>query len=68
MANRLIADRLREEYFSLLPEIRLIFEELETKVRHCILPVILGLNPYERVFVKSRVKECESAIHSLRKL
>jgi ppGpp synthetase/RelA/SpoT-type nucleotidyltranferase len=67
MAERTIEDRLREEYFALLPEIRLVVEQLETEIRHRLLPILQALNPYERLLVTSRVKECESAVDAVRR-
>ena len=66
MAERSIEDRLREEYFDLLPDIRRVAEFLETEIRHRVLPISLKLHQYEQVVVKSRIKECESALNSLR--
>jgi hypothetical protein len=37
MAQRTVEDRLREEHFLLLPETRRVLEELEAKVRHCLM-------------------------------
>jgi hypothetical protein len=65
--ERTIEDRLREEYFDLLPAIRRVVDELEAEVRHCLLPISLRLNEYERLVVTCRVKECESALNSLRR-
>ena len=67
MTERTVEDRLREEYFDLLPDIRHVAEYLETKVRHCILPTLRTLDRYEQLRVKSRIKECESAVESLRR-
>jgi len=67
MVERTIEDRLREEYFELLPEMRLVVEQLETEIRHCLLPIVLALNPYERIVVTSRVKECDSAVDAMRR-
>ena len=67
MAERTPEDRLREEYFALLPDMRRVLEELEAKVRHCLLPLSSKLDKYERLVVKSRVKDCESALGKLRK-
>ena len=65
MAERSIEDRLREEYFDLLPDIRRVAEFLETEIRHCVLPISLELHEHEQLVVKSRIKECESALNSL---
>jgi ppGpp synthetase/RelA/SpoT-type nucleotidyltranferase len=67
MVERTIEDRLREEYFALLPEIQLVVEQLETEIRHRLLPILQALNPYERILVTSRVKECESAVDAMRR-
>jgi ppGpp synthetase/RelA/SpoT-type nucleotidyltranferase len=65
--GRAIEDRLREEYFQLLPEIRRVAEQLETEARFHLLPISRALKPYERLVVRSRVKDCESALDSLRR-
>lgn len=65
--ERTVEDRLREEYFDLLPAVRRVVEELEAEVRHCLVPISLRLDEYERLVVTSRVKECESALDSLRR-
>src|SRR5690348_8063573 len=67
MAERTVEDRLREEYFALLPDIRRVAEELESEVRHCLLRISLKLHRHERLVVTSRVKECESAVDALRR-
>lgn len=66
-AVRTVEDRLREEYFDLLPDIRRVVGELEAEVKHCLLPISLRLHRYERLGVTARVKECESAIDALRR-
>jgi ppGpp synthetase/RelA/SpoT-type nucleotidyltranferase len=65
MEERSVKDRLRAEYFELLPDIRRVAEELEAEVRHCLLPLSRRLKKYERLIVKSRVKECASAMDAL---
>jgi ppGpp synthetase/RelA/SpoT-type nucleotidyltranferase len=65
--QRTIEDRLREEYFQLLPDIRRVTEQLEAEVRYCVLPILRTLDKYEQLVVTSRMKECESAIDSLRR-
>ena len=67
MASRTVEDLLREEYFDLLPEIRRTVEHLETEVRYHLLPILSKLRQFERVVIRSRVKECESAVQSLRR-
>jgi ppGpp synthetase/RelA/SpoT-type nucleotidyltranferase len=66
MPERMIEDRLREEYFRLLPDIRRVVWQLEAEVRYHTLSVLHSLKPYEQLVVKSRVKECESAVKTLR--
>jgi ppGpp synthetase/RelA/SpoT-type nucleotidyltranferase len=67
IAQRTVEDRLREEYFLLLPKTRRVLEELEAEVRHCLLPLSGRLDKYERVVVTSRIKDCESALEALRR-
>lgn len=67
MAQRAVEDWLREEYFDLLPDMRRVAEELEAEVRHCLLPISHRLEKFERLIVKSRIKECESAVDALRR-
>jgi len=65
MSNRTIEDRLREEYFDLLPEIRRVLWQLEAEVRFHTLEILHDLRDPEQLIVKSRVKDCESALSSL---
>ena len=65
--GRAIEDRLREEYFQLLPDVRRVAEQLEAEARFHLLSVSRVLKPHERVVVRSRVKDCESALDSLRR-
>lgn len=67
MTTRSVEDRLREEYFCLLPAIRKTRERLEAKVRHNLLPILDTLKGHERFEVKSRIKDCESGINALRR-
>jgi ppGpp synthetase/RelA/SpoT-type nucleotidyltranferase len=67
MAERTVKDRLRDEYFHLLPDIRRVVDQLEAEVRLCLLPISRSLAKHEKVVVTSRVKDCESAIESLRR-
>jgi len=64
---RTIEDRLREQYSKLLPEARRVAEFLEAEIKYHLLPISRHLDEYERVLVTTRVKECESAIDSLRR-
>ena len=65
--NRTVEDRLREQYFDLLPDIRRVAEHLEAEVKYLVLPIRRKLDKYEQVVVTSRVKDCESAVDSLRR-
>ena len=67
MPERTIEDRLREEYFDLLPDIRRVVWYLEAEIRYHTRQVLHKLKPYEQLIVKSRVKECESAVKALRR-
>lgn len=67
MSERTVEDRLREEYFALLPEIRRTVEVLEAGTQGLLTPIIERLDPGERLRVESRVKECESALGALRR-
>ena len=64
-AERTIEDRMHEEYFDLLPEIRRVGQHLEAEIRYH-LPVSKRLNKYERQVITSRVKDCESALQKPR--
>jgi ppGpp synthetase/RelA/SpoT-type nucleotidyltranferase len=65
--GRQVEDRLREEYFDVLPDIRRAVLETETRIRGDLLEISLNLQRYERLIVTSRVKECDSALDSLRR-
>jgi hypothetical protein len=67
MPERTIEDRLRQEYFDLLPEIRRVETHLKALVQFNTLPILLSLGSHEQLVVKSRVKDCESAINALRR-
>lgn len=67
MGGRTIADRLREEYFELLPHIRRVVDHLDAEVKYCLLPISRKLDKHEQLVVTSRIKECESALDSLRR-
>jgi hypothetical protein len=58
-------DRLREEYFLRLPEIRRVAEQLEAEIRFRTLPIQRQLNPHEQIVIKSRIKDCESAVKAI---
>ena len=67
MIDRTIEDRLREEYFDLLPDMRRVAEQLEAEIRYYTLPILRTLNGPERLDVTSRIKECDSALDALRR-
>ena len=62
-----VENKLRAEYFDLLPDIRRVTEELETLVRCAVLQIVANREEYEFITVRSRVKECQSAIDSIRR-
>lgn len=66
-APRTVEDRLREEYFALHADAERVAEQLETEIRHRLSPLLLKLRKYEQIAIKRRVKDCESAINSLRR-
>lgn len=65
MAARTVEDQLREQYDTLLPELTRVAEHLKTQVQYSILPIARKLRHHESLIVKSRVKECNSAINKL---
>lgn len=67
MTGRTVEDKLREEYFELLPDIRRVAEQLEAEIKYHVLPISRSLDRFERITVRSRVKECESAVEALRR-
>jgi len=67
MPERTVEDLLRVQYVQLLPEVRRVAWQLETEIRFRTLPILHGLNHYEQLIVKSRVKDCESAIRALQR-
>jgi hypothetical protein len=67
MPERTIEDLLRVQYFDLLPEIRKVAWQLETEIRYRTLTILHSFSQYEQLIVKSRVKECESAIRALQR-
>ena len=56
-AERTVEDRLREEYFTLLPEIRRVADRLEAEIKYHTLPISGRLHRHERLAVKCRVKD-----------
>jgi hypothetical protein len=66
-AGRTVEDRLREEYFQLLPEIRRVAGHLESQINYHLLRIVNALEEHEQLVVKSRIKECDSAVDALRR-
>lgn len=64
---RTVEDRLRAEYFELIPDMQRTLVALEADVRHRLLSVMIALNRYEQIRIVARLKECESAVDSLRR-
>lgn len=64
---RSVEDRLRAEYFNLLPVLQRALVAVETEVNYLLRPAKLQLDPYARILVRGRVKDCESAVDSLRR-
>lgn len=64
---RTVEDRLRAEYFELVPDMERTLVALDADVRHHLLPVMIALNRYEQVRITARLKECQSAVDSLRR-
>jgi hypothetical protein len=64
---RLVEDLLRAEYFGLLARMQRTLTALEAEVNYLLLPVKLNLDSYARLLVRGRVKDCESAVDSLRR-
>lgn len=67
MAARTHEDVLREQYFRLIPDIRRVVWYLEAETRYHTREIFQRLKTYEQLIIKSRVKECESAVKSLRR-
>ncbi|MCK5591583.1 MAG: hypothetical protein KAI72_06475 [Candidatus Pacebacteria bacterium] len=61
-----IVNRLRDEYFRLLPYICKVKEQLEAEIKYFLIPIVNNLKAHQRLVVVSRIKECESAINALR--
>jgi hypothetical protein len=65
MEERKVEDRLRAEYFDLLPEIRRVLSQLEAEIRFHTLPILHDLKDSEQLIIRPRIKDCESALKSL---
>jgi len=60
-------DDLREDYFRLLPLMRRMEFLLESQIRWHLKSIIYDLEPYQRIEIRSRIKDCDRAISSLRR-
>lgn len=61
-------DVLRDEYYNdLQPEIIKVIKLFETQVQWYLRDIVLNLEQYERIQIKIRQKDCESAISALNK-
>ncbi|HZL25932.1 MAG TPA: hypothetical protein VFC39_05325 [Acidobacteriaceae bacterium] len=67
MDERSIEDRLREEYFDLLPKMERVAQSFTTEIEYLLRLVRIELAPHESVIVKTRIKDCRSAIDKLRR-
>lgn len=67
MEGRTVEDKLREEYFEILPEMHTVCDHLEAEIKYRVLPISRSLDRFERIIVRSRIKECESALDALRR-
>jgi ppGpp synthetase/RelA/SpoT-type nucleotidyltranferase len=67
MSARTVVDRLREEYFRLLPHVHRVAGQLEAEINFHVVSIARSLEEHEQLLMVSRVKECESAVESLRK-
>src|SRR5260221_14433093 len=65
--TRTVEDVLRDEYRRLLPAMQRALTEVETEVKHALLPLTLSLHPYEWIIVRARLKDCESAVEALQR-
>src|ERR1043166_2146083 len=64
---RTAEDYLRSEYVRLFPAMQRTVIAVKTEVRHLLLGLMLDLDRFEQVAVKTRLKDCESAIDALRR-
>jgi hypothetical protein len=67
MPDRTNEDLLREQYFKLLPDIHKVVSYLDAEIRYRTREILQQLKPHEQLVIESRVKECESAVESLRR-
>jgi hypothetical protein len=66
MPERSIEDRLREEYFDLLPKMVRVAQSFTTEIEYLLRLFRKELALHESLVVKTRVKDCVSAIDKLR--
>jgi hypothetical protein len=51
MPERTIEDRLRQEYFDLLPVVRRVVQQLEAQVKYHVLSISRELQKHERLVI-----------------
>lgn len=59
--------KLRQEYYDLLLKMEALNKKLKLEILCALKELIVGLKPYQRIDVVSRIKECESAIRALQR-
>lgn len=64
---KIVEDYLREEYYGLRRELIKMMTSLETQIRWYLRDIIFNLKKHERIEIKTRIKDCESAIGTLKK-
>jgi hypothetical protein len=67
MDARSIEDRLREEYFELMPRMTRVLQSFSTEIEYRLRLLRNNLATHESLVVKSRIKDCSSAIDKLRR-
>ena len=65
--KRTVEDRLREEYFDILPEIEKVAAYIEAKTKCHLLPITSKLEKFEQIVISTRIKSCESSLDALRR-
>ena len=67
MSDRTVEDRLREEYFTVLPAIQRATLQLEAEIRYHTRSILNSLALQEQLVVRARSKDCESSINKLKR-
>ena len=58
---------IQEEYKNLRPALNKLRKKVKKEIRTCLSDFTQSLEPWQRIEIRSRIKECNSAIDSLRK-